>query len=53
MLRRSGPVIDNRCRTTNLPWVIRELPLAERFAIPRYDSSMIEATAHGILPNTG
>ena len=46
----AGPVIDNRCRTTNLPWVIEGASLAERFAIPQVRLlNDLEATAHGIL----
>lgn len=46
----AGPVIDNRCRTTNLPWVIEGATLAERFAIPHVRLlNDLEATAHGIL----
>src|ERR1051325_10070519 len=29
----AGPVIDNRCRTTNLPWVVDGGATAERFGI--------------------
>jgi glucokinase len=46
----AGPVIDNRCRTTNLPWVIDGATLAERFAIPQVRLlNDLEATAHGLL----
>lgn len=46
----AGPVIDNRCRTTNLPWVIEGAALAERFNIPQVRLlNDLEATAHGIL----
>jgi len=46
----AGPVIDNRCRTTNLPWVIEGAILAERFAIPQVRLlNDLEATAHGLL----
>ena len=46
----AGPVIDNRCRTTNLPWVIEGATLAERFAIPQVRLlNDLEATAHGLL----
>ena len=44
------PVIDNRCRTTNLPWFIDGATLAERFAIPHVRLlNDLEATAHGLL----
>jgi len=43
----AGPVIDNRCRTTNLPWVIDGAALAERFTIPQVRLlNDLEATAH-------
>jgi len=46
----AGPVIDNRCRTTNLPWVIEGDALAKRFDIPQVQLlNDLEATAHGIL----
>ena len=46
----AGPVIDNRCRTTNLPWFIDGATLAERFAIPQVRLlNDLEATAHGLL----
>jgi glucokinase len=46
----AGPVIDNRCRTTNLPWVIEGGALAKRFDIPQVQLlNDLEATAHGIL----
>jgi glucokinase len=46
----AGPVIDNRCRTTNLPWVIDGAVLAQRFDIPQVRLlNDLEATAHGIL----
>lgn len=46
----AGPVIDNRCRTTNLPWFIEGAALAERFAIPHVRLlNDLEATAHGLL----
>ncbi len=46
----AGPVIDNRCRTTNLPWFIDGAALAERFVIPHVRLlNDLEATAHGLL----
>ena len=46
----AGPVIDNRCRTTNLPWVIEGATLAKQFAIPQVRLlNDLEATAHGLL----
>ncbi|TKB52573.1 MAG: hypothetical protein E8D50_12235 [Nitrospira sp.] len=31
----AGPVIQNRCQTTNLPWVVDGAILAKQFDIPR------------------
>jgi glucokinase len=31
----AGPVIQNRCQTTNLPWVVDGALLAKRFDIPK------------------
>ena len=31
----AGPVLDGRCRTTNLPWVVSEAHLMRRFQWPR------------------
>lgn len=46
----AGPVIDNRCRTTNLPWVIDGNALAQRFDIAHVQLlNDLEATAHGLL----
>lgn len=46
----AGPVIDNRCHTTNLPWVISGPDLAERFKIPQVRLlNDLEATAYGLL----
>lgn len=46
----AGPVIDNRCRTTNLPWVIDGSVLAQRFDIAHVQLlNDLEATAHGLL----
>lgn len=46
----AGPVIDNRCRTTNLPWFIDGAALAERFTIPQVRLlNDLEATAYGLL----
>ncbi|RMH33589.1 MAG: glucokinase [Nitrospirae bacterium] len=46
----AGPIIDNVCRTTNLPWVIEGDRLASRFQIPRVRLlNDLEATAHGLL----
>ncbi len=46
----AGPIIDNRCQTTNLPWVIDGAAIATRFEIPRVQLlNDLEATAYGIL----
>src|SRR5215831_16508490 len=46
----AGPVIDNRCQTTNLPWVIDGRTIAEQFNIPRVQLlNDLEATAYGLL----
>jgi glucokinase len=46
----AGPVIDNRCQTTNLPWIVDGNTIATQFKIPRVRLlNDIEATAHGVL----
>ena len=46
----AGPVIQNRCQTTNLPWVVDGTTLATRFNIPKVKLlNDLEAMAHGIL----
>ncbi len=46
----AGPVVGNRCRTTNLPWSIDGDELAKRFNIPYVRLlNDVEATAYGIL----
>lgn len=46
----AGPVVDNKCRATNLPWVIDGQALAKRFNIPTVKLvNDLEATAHGLL----
>lgn len=46
----AGPVIDNRCRTTNLPWVVDGSMLAQRFDIAHVQLlNDLEATAYGLL----
>ncbi len=45
-----GPVIENRCRTTNLPWLVDGPALAKRFQIDEIRLlNDLEATAHGLL----
>ncbi|MGE3155004.1 MAG: glucokinase [Nitrospiraceae bacterium] len=46
----AGPVMDNRCQTTNLPWIVSGADLAKRFEIPQVRLlNDLEATAHGLL----
>ncbi|WP_455244985.1 glucokinase [Petrachloros mirabilis] len=46
----AGPVIQNHCRTTNLPWVVDGAALAKQFDIPHVRLlNDLEAMAHGIL----
>ena len=46
----AGPVIQNICHTTNLPWVVDGAALAKQFDIPRVLLlNDLEAMAHGIL----
>ncbi len=46
----AGPVIDNHCETTNLPWVVDGPTIGTRFSIPRVQLlNDLEATAYGIL----
>ncbi|HYE75032.1 MAG TPA: glucokinase [Blastocatellia bacterium] len=48
----AGPIIDGKCDTTNLPWVVSAHQLARTLNLP--DSSVtllndLEATAHGVF----
>ncbi|MGH7167623.1 MAG: glucokinase [Nitrospiraceae bacterium] len=46
----AGPVIENRSRTTNLPWVVDGAELAKRFQLQTVRLlNDLEATAHGLL----
>jgi glucokinase len=46
----AGPVIDNRCQTTNLPWIVDGRTIADQFGIPRVQLlNDLEATAYGLL----
>jgi glucokinase len=46
----AGPVIDNRCQTTNLPWIVDGPELGKQFGIPLVHLlNDLEATAHGVL----
>jgi glucokinase len=45
----AGPVIHNRCQTTNLPWIVDGAALAARFALPKvWLLNDLEATAYGL-----
>ena len=46
----AGPIIDNRCQTTNLPWIVDGAAIAKQFEIPRVQLlNDLEATAYGIV----
>lgn len=46
----AGPIIDNRCRTTNLPWVVDGTALADHLKIKQVRLlNDLEATAYGLL----
>src|SRR5581483_3334940 len=46
----AGPVIENRCKTTNLPWVVDGAIIADTFQIARVRLlNDLEATAYGLL----
>ena len=46
----AGPVIDNRSRTTNLPWTLDGAEIAQRFKIPVVRLlNDLEATSYGLL----
>jgi glucokinase len=46
----AGPVIENRCKTTNLPWVVDGATLAKQFDISRVKLlNDLEAMAYGVL----
>ena len=46
----AGPVLDNRCRTTNLPWTLDGEEIAQRFNIPLVKLlNDLEATSYGVL----
>jgi glucokinase len=46
----AGPVIDGKCRTTNLPWSLDEQVLSRELSIPRVKLlNDLEATAYGML----
>lgn len=45
----AGPVIDGRCKTTNLPWVVDRADIIELTQTPHVGLlNDLEATAHGI-----
>ena len=46
----AGPIINERCRTTNLPWDIKALDLKEHFGIDNVRLlNDLESTAYGML----
>lgn len=46
----AGPIIDERCRTTNLPWDIKASELKEEFGITSVKLlNDLESTAYGML----
>jgi glucokinase len=45
----AGPVVNGRCVTTNLPWVLDEIDLAARLACPVKLLNDLEAAAIGML----
>lgn len=46
----AGPVLENRSKTTNLPWVVDGAEIAKRFEIPLVRLlNDLEATAYGLL----
>lgn len=46
----AGPVVEGRCKTTNLPWELDEEKLADALRIPRVKLlNDLEATAYGML----
>lgn len=46
----AGPIVDQRCQTTNLPWIIDAQALATKFATPRVKLlNDLEAMAIGML----
>ena len=44
----AGPVVDGRCQTTNLPWVIEEKSLSKQLGIPVRLGNDLDAIAHAI-----
>lgn len=46
----AGPVVANRCQTTNLPWIVDGADLAKQFGISTVKLiNDLEATAYGLL----
>ncbi|WP_024850593.1 glucokinase [Hydrogenovibrio kuenenii] len=46
----AGPVLDQRCMTTKLPWIINAIEISNEFQIPNVHLlNDLEATAYGIL----
>lgn len=49
----AGPVLNGRCETTNLPWIVDANRIARRFALPFVALlNDLEATAYGTLTLT-
>ena len=49
----AGPVVDGETATTNLPWVIREADLQQRFGLRQVKLlNDLEATAYGVIQLT-
>lgn len=49
----AGPVLNGRCETTNLPWVVDAAKIARRFSIPSVTLlNDLEAAAYGTLTLT-
>ncbi len=44
----AGPVVNGRCQTTNLPWVIEEKSLSKELGIPVRLVNDLDAIAHAI-----
>jgi glucokinase len=46
----AGPVVNGECRTTNLPWHLTEVSLAQAAGVPRVKLlNDLQATAYGML----
>ncbi len=46
----AGPVLDGKCKTTNLPWIVDSEKIGKTFSIPKVVLlNDLEATAYGVL----